>query len=112
MEYTAGTTFGHHRLGDWSALALLYRETIMPRYFIHTDDGDVIHRDDMGHDLPDSEAARKASLDALPDIARDKIPDGDTRTISATARDEAGKLVYTATLTLSGKRGPGFGKAP
>ncbi len=84
------------------------RETLMPRYFIDTDDGDRLHQDHTGHVLPDTEAARKTALDALPDMARDKIPDGDTRTITATARDEQGNVVYAATLTLKGERGPGY----
>ena len=74
----------------------------MPLYFIDTDDGDRVHRDDTGHDLPDAEAARTATLDALPDMARDKMPDGDRRTIIATARDGDGSVVYTAKLTLEG----------
>ena len=83
----------------------------MPLYFIDTDDGDQIHRDEHGHDLPDVEAARTATLDAMPDMARDKMPDGDRRTIIATARDQHGVMVYTATLTLEGRRGPGFASA-
>ena len=79
----------------------------MPRYFIEADDGDFNHRDEEGHDLPDDEAARKAALDALPDMARDKIPDGDQRTFRATARDEQGNMVYGASLTLKGGWEPG-----
>ena len=78
----------------------------MPRYFIDTDDGDIAHGDSDGHDLPDAEAARRAALDALPDMARDKLPDGDDRTFTATARDEQGAVVYVATLILKGVRGP------
>ena len=74
----------------------------MPRYFIDTDDGDSPHRDEDGHDLPDDDAARQAALDALPDMARDKLPDGDRRTFRATARDERGNVIYDATLTLDG----------
>ena len=80
----------------------------MPRYFIDTDDGDRLHRDHTGHDLTDAEAARKFALDALPDMARDKMPDGDTRTITATVRDERGNVVYVASLTLKGEWGPGY----
>ena len=83
----------------------------MPRFFIDTDDGDMAHRDVVGQDLPDAEAARMATLDGLPDMARDKMPDGDRRTFIARARDEQGNVVYVATLTLKGDRGPGFAKA-
>ncbi len=79
----------------------------MPRYFIDTDDGDYPHHDEDGHDLPNDEAARLTALDALPDMARDKIPDGDRRIFTATARDEQGNVVYKAFLTLEGGWGPG-----
>ena len=79
----------------------------MPRYFIDAHDGDYPHRDEDGHDLPDDEAARQAALDALPDMARDKLPDGDRRVFTATARDEHGTVVYSASMTLEGRRGPG-----
>ena len=74
----------------------------MPRYFFDTDDGDRSHRDDDGLDLPHPEAARRAALDALPDMARDKMPDGDRRTLVAAVRDERGTVVYSATLSLEG----------
>ena len=90
------------------ALGLSAREMPMPRYFIETDDGDQIHYDTTGHDLPDAASARKTVLDSLPDMARDKMPDGDTRTIVGTARDQNGDVVYVATLTLKGAWGPSF----
>ena len=74
----------------------------MPRYFFDTDDGDRSHRDDDGLDLPHPEAARRAALDALPDMARDKMPDGDRRTLVAAVQDERGTVVYAATLSLEG----------
>ena len=77
----------------------------MPRYFIDTDDGDLSQQDADGLELPDDEAARTAALDALPDMARDKLPDGDHRTFRVTARDEQGAVVYCATMTLKGERG-------
>ena len=82
------------------------RDEIMPRYFIDADDGEYPHRDEDGHELPSDEAARAAALDALPDMARDKLPDGDHRTFAATVRDERGDVVYRATLTLRGEWAP------
>ena len=75
----------------------------MPRYFFDTDDGDQSHRDDEGHDLPDVQAARVAALDVLPDMARDKMPDGDRRTFVASVRDDQGAIIYIATLSLKGE---------
>jgi len=75
----------------------------MPRYFIDTDDDDTFIEDDEGLDLPDAEAARKAAQASLPDMARDKMPDGDGRTFCASVRDEAGTVIYKATLTLTGE---------
>ena len=74
----------------------------MPRFFIDTDDGDVHVQDDEGFDLEDVEAARREAMTVLPDMARDKLPDGDRRTFVATVRDHAGSVVYSASLTLVG----------
>ena len=75
----------------------------MPRYFIDTNDDDVFVEDEEGQDLPDAEAAREAAQAALPDMARDKMPDGEGRTFCACVRDEAGVVIYKATLTLRGE---------
>ena len=75
----------------------------MPRYFIDTNDDDVFVADDEGQDLPNAEAAREVAQAALPDMARDKIPDGEGRTFCACVRDEAGTVIYKATLTLRGE---------
>lgn len=75
----------------------------MPRYYIDTDDGDFEDIDGEGYELPNAEAARKAAIDALPDMARQKLPDGDRRVFAAQVRDESGAIVYVATLTLVGE---------
>lgn len=75
----------------------------MPRYFFETYDDDILYRDDEGTELEGPQAARMAALSALPDMARDKIPDGDRRTFSSTVRDGEGKVVYQAIMTLVGE---------
>lgn len=75
----------------------------MPRFFIDTDDGDRLDRDEEGYDLSDSAAARIEAIGALPDLARSQIPDGDRRTFTVRVRDADGTLVYEATLTLEGR---------
>lgn len=74
----------------------------MPCFFIDTNDGDFSYHDDQGHELPDQDVARKIALDVLPDMARDKIPDGDQRTFSVHVRDQTGAVIYIATLALNG----------
>ncbi|MEE7459820.1 hypothetical protein MPAR168_23445 [Methylorubrum populi] len=74
----------------------------MPRYFIDTDDDTFALRDDVGHDLVDLRAARDAAHRALPDMARQKMPDSEHRTFRASVRDESGAVVYVATLVLAG----------
>ncbi len=75
----------------------------MPRYFIDTSDGDTFMYDDEGHDLPDPGAARDTAQMALPDIARDKLPDGEKRTFCAFVRDETGAVIYRVALSLIGE---------
>ncbi|WCS28587.1 hypothetical protein LOK46_32295 (plasmid) [Methylobacterium sp. NMS14P] len=75
----------------------------VPRYLIDTNDDDTFVEDDVGQDLPNAEEARKAAHRALTDMARDKMPDGDGRTFCASVRNEAGTVIYKATLTLDGE---------
>lgn len=77
----------------------------MPRYFIDTDDGSTRVRDEGGLDLPDAAAARAEAIRALPDMARDTMPNGDRRTLVSEVRDERGTVVYHATLTFAGRWG-------
>ena len=61
--------------------------------------------DEEGQELPNAEAAWRAALAALPDMARDKVQDGKDRTFCASIRDETGTVLYKATLSLTGKWG-------
>ena len=72
----------------------------MPRFFIDTSDQTHFIRDEVGYEFPDVEAARDAAIDALPDMARDVLPDGDARTFLAVVRDEDGRTLMQATLSL------------
>jgi hypothetical protein len=75
----------------------------MPRFLFDIYDGVRLTRDDEGSELPDREAARKEALSVLPDIARDRSPDGDRRDFIVDVRDETGRVIYTATLSLVGR---------
>ncbi len=73
----------------------------MPRYYFDEYDGETVTQDDEGLELDGIEAARAEARKALPDIARDVLPeDGDRRTMVVKVRDEAGKVLITATLSL------------
>jgi hypothetical protein len=74
----------------------------MPRYFIDSFDGDTCFIDSEGMDFADDAAARYHALDALPDMARDEVPDGDRRRFVVSVRDQAGEVIYSASLTLEG----------
>ncbi|GAN46021.1 hypothetical protein ABID82_001679 [Methylobacterium sp. PvP062] len=78
-------------------------ERSVPRYYFDTCDGDDAISDDEGIDLPDAESARRAAIGVLPDMARDKLPDGDRRIFAVSVRDADGSVVYSATLALTGE---------
>ena len=75
----------------------------MAHYTIDTDDDDLLVEGDYGEGLTCPSTARRMALSALPDMARDKLPDGDRRTFRAIVRDDNGQEIYTATLTLVGE---------
>ena len=75
----------------------------MPIFFFDTDDGDTRYGDQEGLDLPDKAAARRAALDALPDMARDRMPGGDQQTFAVSVRNDQGVVIYAANMSLSGE---------
>jgi hypothetical protein len=72
----------------------------MPRFFFDTYDGDFFAPDNEGQDLESIEAAKLQAQEALPDMAEDKLPDGDQRVFIVSVRDEAGQVVVRVALTL------------
>ncbi len=72
----------------------------MPRFFFDTYDGDFFAPDNEGQDLKGIEAAKLMAQGALPDMAEDKLPDGDQRVFVVSVRDEAGQVVVRVALTL------------
>lgn len=75
----------------------------MPRYFFNTDDGETRLQDGEGMDLPDVQAARAIAMSSLPDMARDKLPNGDRFTFSVQVCNGMGTLLYSATLEFAGQ---------
>lgn len=72
----------------------------MPFYYFDIDDGHELTRDDTGVEFADLQAARDAAISILPEVAREILPDGDMREIVSTLRDESGRNVFRATLSL------------
>ncbi|MEF2551343.1 hypothetical protein VQ042_08200 [Aurantimonas sp. A2-1-M11] len=75
-------------------------ETLMPLYFFDVQDRDAFIEDDIGFECANREAVRNTALEALPDMARGLDPEGRQHTITVTARDEAGRYVFRASLTM------------
>lgn len=72
----------------------------MPRYFFDTYSGNRLHTDDTGLELEGLEAAKAEAQNALPDIARDELPNGNHNTFVVSVRNEAGAVVLRAALSL------------
>lgn len=74
----------------------------MPRYYFDIVNG-ALTVDAEGTEFPDAEAARAEAIRTLPDVARDEIADGSSREVMLLMRDEAGRAIFTASLTLAAK---------
>lgn len=74
----------------------------MPRFFFDFSDG-VLIVDDDGTEFPDAHAARDAAIRTLPDIARTEIAARGHRDVVVLMRDETGRALFTAALTLTAK---------
>ena len=73
----------------------------MPRFYIDTSDQERFVRDQEGYEFADVQAAKNAAVDALPDMARDELPDGDNRTFTAVVRDDKDRTLVQATMSFS-----------
>ena len=72
----------------------------MPHFFIDTSDEDRFVRDEVGFECVDLEEAKALAVESLPDMAREKLPDGDARTFLAIVRGEDGRSLLRSDLTL------------
>jgi hypothetical protein len=68
----------------------------MPRYFF--DENGTPDQD--GLDLFGREQARTQAVKALPDMARDVLPNGEALTLAVAVREADGPVFFRATLTL------------
>jgi hypothetical protein len=72
----------------------------MPRYFFDIDDGERETRDTIGQEFDNRESLKAAAVTELPHVARDELPDSDQRQFKVSVRDETGRYIFRATLTL------------
>ena len=73
----------------------------MPRYFFHTQNGDVV-RDDQGEELHGVEAAREEAVAVLGEILRYRgAAFWATRRFSVVVTDDAGRTVVSITAAAS-----------
>jgi hypothetical protein len=72
----------------------------MPRYFFDTYDGDRFLPDDVGLEFAGLEVAKQEAQKALPEMAREVLPDGNHRTFVVSVRDEAGTVRIRMSLSL------------
>jgi hypothetical protein len=72
----------------------------MPRFFFDTSDGERFFPDDEGMELESMEAAKFEGQRALPDMAKDALPDGNFRSFVVSVRDESGQVVRRMALSL------------
>ena len=63
-------------------------------------DGDYVQKDNDGTILPGVREAKAQALRTLPDIARDEQPDRDRREFVIEVKDENGRPVLTARLSM------------
>jgi hypothetical protein len=70
------------------------------RYYFDLDDDLVATRDAEGHEFSERDAMRDEAIRVLPDLAQDELPNGDRRVFTVKVRDESGKYVFQATLSL------------
>jgi uncharacterized membrane protein len=70
------------------------------RYYFDTHDGDDLVADDEGQDLDGLASVRAEALEALASIAKDAVPKANRDAMMISVRDEAGEVVFRATLSL------------
>jgi hypothetical protein len=70
-------------------------------FFDVTDNGDEPRSpDSIGTEHPSKECIPAEAADLLANLAWDHLPDGSHRTFSVSVRDNEGRVIYKATLSL------------
>ena len=72
----------------------------MARYYFDVHDSQGFHRDEDGDEFGSLKEAQDQAQALLPDIAREELPDGELHEITCEVRNDAGRIIYRARLTL------------
>jgi hypothetical protein len=81
----------------------------MPHFYFDTYDGENLHRDDIGIDLPDSAAAKAEAQNSLPDLAHYVLRRGKNGTFFVTVRNDAGEVIHRVPVSIVVEEGRGPG---
>ena len=73
----------------------------MALYFFDVFDGKATAIDEIGIDCEDLSQVRYRAVDALPEIARDELPDGDERLFEVKVRNASGEQVFRCSLEFT-----------
>ncbi|WP_162560538.1 DUF6894 family protein [Methylobacterium durans] len=84
----------------------------MPRYFFDVHDEQSATRDTVGTECADEAAIGVMANRLLAEIAANEPITAGQRTLLASVRDEAGRVIYASTLNLTGTRVQVPAKAP
>lgn len=76
----------------------------MGRFFFDFSDGEAFFADSEGTDLVDESHVELEATRTLAEIALDRLPESGPRRLALTVRDEHGRHVMTAALTLEIER--------
>ncbi len=77
----------------------------LPQFFFDVKDGQGSHFDDAGTQFPDAERACAEAIALVSSIAADaRLSMEGTHELTATVRDEAGRTIYRAVLSVMGER--------
>lgn len=75
----------------------------MPLFFFDTNDGLSPLRDEEGCELPDPQASRRVALEALTEMAGDRLPTVVHRRCTVDVRDAHGRTIYRAWVEVVGE---------
>lgn len=72
----------------------------MPRLFFDTYDQDKLSKDEEGIECSSRSDVQRRAVDALPDMAREVLPDGPNHDFRVEVRNSRGDVIFQASLNL------------